>query len=64
MLQVVASPSIIILIAPEVSFTLLENIYSTGITNDDPNMAIVILALLQNFVVHYPPKTSSVTLSK
>ncbi len=35
MLQIVASPTIIILMSLEVSFTLPENIYSTGITNDD-----------------------------
>jgi hypothetical protein len=35
MLQVVASPTIIILTTLEVSFTLLENIYSRGITHDD-----------------------------
>jgi hypothetical protein len=35
MLQVVASPIIVILTIIEVSFTLLENIYSTGITHDD-----------------------------
>ncbi len=35
MLQVVASPTIIILTTLEVSFMLLANIYSTGITHDD-----------------------------
>jgi hypothetical protein len=35
MLQVVASPMIIILITLEVSFRLLENIYSTGVNHDD-----------------------------
>jgi len=35
MLQVVASPTIIRMTTVEVSFMLLENIYSTGITNDD-----------------------------
>jgi hypothetical protein len=34
-LKVVASPRIVILTTLEVSFTLLENIYSTGITHDD-----------------------------
>ncbi len=35
MLQVVMSPMIIILMTLEVSFTLLENIYSTGVSTDD-----------------------------
>ncbi len=35
MLQVVASPMIIRMTTVEVSFMLLENIYSTGITNDE-----------------------------
>jgi hypothetical protein len=35
MLQVVASHMIIILTATEVSFILLKNIYSTGITRDN-----------------------------
>jgi hypothetical protein len=34
MLQVVASPTIVILSSLEVSFTIPENIYSTGITHD------------------------------
>jgi hypothetical protein len=34
-LQVVASPMVIILTDIEVSFTLLENIYSKGVTHDD-----------------------------
>jgi hypothetical protein len=33
--QVVASPTIVILVTLEGSFILLENIYSTGITHDD-----------------------------
>jgi hypothetical protein len=41
MLQVVASPMIIILTTLEVSFTLIENIYSTGITHDDRKIFIV-----------------------
>jgi hypothetical protein len=40
--QVVASPTIVILMTLEVSFMLLENIYSTGITHDDHHMTIVI----------------------
>ncbi len=39
-LQVVASPMIVILTTLEVSFTLLENIYSTAITHDDRNIFI------------------------
>jgi hypothetical protein len=41
MLQVVASLTIIILTTLEVSFTLLANIYSTGITHNDRNIFIV-----------------------
>jgi hypothetical protein len=37
MLQVVASPTIVILMTLLVSFMLLENIYSTGVTHDDCN---------------------------
>ncbi len=37
-LQVVASHMIVILTTPEVSFKLLENIYSTGITHDDRHL--------------------------
>jgi hypothetical protein len=33
-LQVVASPTIVILTTLEVSFMLLENIYSTGVSYD------------------------------
>ncbi len=40
--QVVASPTIVILMTLEVSFMLLENIYITGITHDDRHMTIVI----------------------
>ncbi len=42
MLQVVASPTIVILMTLELSFMLLENIYSTGITHDDRHMTILI----------------------
>ncbi len=38
MLQVVASPMILITMTLEVSFMLLENIYSTGITHDDRHL--------------------------
>ncbi len=41
-LQVLASTTIVILTTLEVSFTLLENIYSTDITHDDSYMMIVI----------------------
>jgi hypothetical protein len=34
MLQVVASPTIVILMTPELSLVLLENIYSTDVTCD------------------------------
>ncbi len=37
-LQVVASPMIVNLTTLEVSFTLLENIYSTGITRDNHHL--------------------------
>jgi hypothetical protein len=40
MLQVVASPMIVILMTLEVSFMLLSNIYSRGITHDDRNIFI------------------------
>jgi hypothetical protein len=40
--QVVASPMIVILTTLEVLFMLLENIYSTGITNDNRHMTIKI----------------------
>jgi len=41
-LQVVASPTIVILMTLEVSFMLLANIYSRGITHDDRHVMIVI----------------------
>jgi hypothetical protein len=41
MLHVVMSPTIVNLTALEVSFMLLENIYSTGITYDRQNIFIV-----------------------
>jgi hypothetical protein len=41
-LQVVASPMIVILTTPEVSFKLLENIYSTGITHEDRHLRLSI----------------------
>ncbi len=40
MLQVVVSPMIVILMTPEVSFTLLANINSTGITYDDRHLCL------------------------
>jgi len=40
-LQVVASPTIIILMTLEVSFTLPENIYSIGVTHDNRKIFIV-----------------------
>jgi hypothetical protein len=36
--QVVASPTIIILMTLAVSFALLENIYSNGITREDHHL--------------------------
>jgi hypothetical protein len=42
MLQVVASPTIFILMTLEVSFMLIANIYSAGITHDDHHVTIVI----------------------
>jgi len=42
MLQVVASPTIVILVTLEVSFMLLANIYSRGITHDNRHVTIVI----------------------
>jgi hypothetical protein len=42
MLQVVASPMIVILTALEVSFMLLANIYSRGVTHDDCHVMIII----------------------
>ncbi len=41
-LQVVASPTIVILTTLEVSFMLLANIYSRGLTRDDCHMMILI----------------------
>jgi hypothetical protein len=38
MLQVVASPTIVILMTLEVPFALQDNVYSTGITYDDKNI--------------------------
>ncbi len=40
MLQVVASPTIIILMTLGVLFMLLENIYSTGVTHDDRHLRL------------------------
>jgi hypothetical protein len=39
-LQVVVSPTIIILTALEVSFILLENIYSTSVTHDNRHLRL------------------------
>jgi len=41
-LQVVVSPTIVILTTLEVSFMLLANIYSTGVTHDSCRVMIVI----------------------
>ncbi len=41
-LQVVASPMIVILVTLEASFTLIENIYSAGVTHDNQHMTIII----------------------
>ncbi len=41
-LQVVASPTIVILTTLEVSFMLLANIYSRGVTHDDCHVTNVI----------------------
>ena len=41
MLQVVASLMIVILMTLEMSFMLLANIYSRGVTHDDRNICIV-----------------------
>ncbi len=41
MLQAVALPMIVILTTLEVSFMLLEHIYSTGLTYDSQNIFIV-----------------------
>jgi hypothetical protein len=40
-IQVVASPTVVVLITLEVSFMLLANIYSRGITHDDRHVIIV-----------------------
>ncbi len=42
MLQVVASPAIVIMMTLEVSFMLAANFYSTAITHDDHHVMIVI----------------------
>jgi hypothetical protein len=42
MLQVVASPTVIILMTLEVSFMLLEEIHSTGVTHDDRHVTVII----------------------
>ncbi len=42
MLQVVASPTIIILTTLEVSFMLPANIYNTGVTHDNHHVMIII----------------------
>jgi hypothetical protein len=39
-LQVVASPMIVILMTLEVSYMLQENIYSTGVTHDDCHLRL------------------------
>ncbi len=40
MLQDVVSPAIVILMTLEVSFILLDNIFSTGITHDDRHLQL------------------------
>ncbi len=42
MVQVVASPTIFILMTLELSFMLLANFYGRGITNDDHHVTIII----------------------
>jgi hypothetical protein len=42
MLYVAASPTIVILMTLEVSFMLLANIYSTGVTHDDHHVTVII----------------------
>ncbi len=42
MLQVVASPTIVILTTLELSFMLLGNIYSRGVIHDNRHVIIVI----------------------
>jgi len=41
-LQVVASPTIVILMTLEVSLMLLANIYSKSVTHDDRHVTIII----------------------
>jgi hypothetical protein len=48
MLQFVASPAIIILTTLEVSFMLLENIYSAGTTYDRQNIFVLQATVLSN----------------
>jgi hypothetical protein len=48
MLQFVASPAIIILATLEVSFMLLDYIYSAGITYDRQNIFVVQAIVLSN----------------
>jgi hypothetical protein len=40
MVQVVVSLMIVILTTQEVSFTLIENLYSTGVTHDDRHLRL------------------------
>jgi hypothetical protein len=72
MLKVVASPTIIILTTLNVSFMLLENIHSTGITHDDHHLQppyiystcslVSVLSKLFSIVikmrVYFPDKTN------
>jgi hypothetical protein len=51
-LQVVASPMIVILTTLEVSFMLLANIYSGGVTHDDCHVMIVIYLMYRHLVFH------------
>ncbi len=41
MLQVVASPTVVILMTLGVSFMLLANTYSTGVTHEDRHVTVV-----------------------
>ncbi len=52
MLQVVASHTIIILMTLKLSFTLLENIYNTGVTNEDCHVMIKIFLRAGHMVQH------------
>jgi hypothetical protein len=52
MLQVVALSTINILMTLEVSFTLLENIYGTGITDDDHCMMIFTIQAIIHLKYH------------